>query len=281
MEDGLTCFVCTTCGVQYAPTAQPPLQCEICEDERQYLRPSGQQWTTFAKLKQSHRNSIRQEEPGLLSIGMEPAFGINQRALLLRTAVGNILWDCVALLDPGLVELLSAVGGVQAIAVSHPHYYSSIVEWSRAFGGAPIYLHADDRRWVMRPDPAIEFWEGERQNLLGGVSLIRCGGHFDGGAVLHWPDGAARQGALLTGDVIQVAADRKSVSFMYSYPNFIPLSASKVERILSAVEPLAYERIYGAFGDLVIRENAPDVVRRSAQRYLHAIGDSGGATPRL
>ena len=53
------------------------------------------------------------------------------------------------------------MGGIKAIAISHPHYYSSMVEWSRAFGGVPIYLHAADRQWVMRPDHAIVFWEGE------------------------------------------------------------------------------------------------------------------------
>ena len=74
-----------------------------------------------------------------------------------------------------------------AIAISHPHYYSSMVEWSHAFDGAPIYVHAADRPWVMRPDPHIVFWEQETLPLLGGLTLIRCGGHFAGGQVLHWP----------------------------------------------------------------------------------------------
>src|SRR5690606_11658126 len=137
-----------------------------------------------------------------------------------------VLWDCIPLLDPALVEMVKGLGGVTAVAISHPHYYTSVVDWSRAFGGVPVYLHAADRRWVMRPDPAISFWDGDTKSLGDGLTLVRCGGHFDGGTVLHWQGGANGQGALLTGDIIQVVADRKHVSFMYSYPNYIPLSAA-------------------------------------------------------
>jgi glyoxylase-like metal-dependent hydrolase (beta-lactamase superfamily II) len=71
-----------------------------------------------------------------------------------------------------------------------------MVEWSRAFGDAPIHLHADHKPWIQRPDPAIKFWEGERIELKEGVSLHRCGGHFEGSTVLLWPDGADGKGAL-------------------------------------------------------------------------------------
>ena len=134
-----------------------------------------------------------------------------------------------------------------------------MVEWSRAFGGVPIYLHAADRQWVMRPDKAIVFWEGETRTLGDGLTLIRCGGHFEGGTVLHWAGGAGGKGALLTGDIIQVVADRKHVSFMYCYPNYIPLSASAIERIVKAVEPFEYDRVYGAFWDMVIERDGKAV----------------------
>ena len=139
-----------------------------------------------------------------------------------------------------------------------------MVEWSRAFGDVPIYLHAADRRWVMRPDPAIEFWEGETKALHDGLTLIRCGGHFEGGTVLHWPAGAEGQGVLLSGDILQVCQDRRHVSFMYSYPNYIPLSADSVRRVVAAVEPFAFDRIYGFMFDLVIKEDAKAAVSRSA-----------------
>jgi len=267
-------FICTTCGTQYAEMEQAPPSCPICQDERQYVKKTGQQWTTLEKLRLTNRNSIKFKEPGLIGVGIEPQFAIGQRALFLRTSKANILWDCLSLLD-GAVVAIQAMGGISAIAISHPHYYSSMIEWSRAFGGVPIYLHAADRQWVMRPDKAIVFWEGETRTLAEGLTLIRCGGHFEGGTVLHWADGAGGQGALLTGDIIQVVPDRKHVSFMWSYPNYIPLSASAIERIVKAVEPYPFDRVYGAFWDMVIEADGKAVVKRSAERYLRAIGGGG------
>ncbi len=265
-------FICTTCGTQYAEGDQPPAACAICQDERQYVKATGQQWTTLDKLRLTHRNSLKFKEPGLIGLGTEPHFAIGQRALFLRTPKANVLWDCLSLLDEAVVEALGALGGLSAIAISHPHYYASMVEWSRAFGGVPIYLHAADRQWVMRPDPAVVFWDGETRALGEGLTLVRCGGHFDGGTVLHWAGGARGRGALLSGDIIQVVPDRKHVSFMWSYPNHIPLPAAAVGRIVKAVEPLAFDRVYGAFWDMVIERDGKAVVQRSAERYLRAIG---------
>jgi glyoxylase-like metal-dependent hydrolase (beta-lactamase superfamily II) len=264
-------FICVTCGTQFAETDERPQACAVCEDERQYVGWSGQQWTTLDELRKSHRGVVRLEELGLYGIGMEPAFAIGQRALLVTRPEGNVLWDCIPLLDGALVEMIRGIGGIGAIAISHPHYYASMVEWSRAFG-CPIYLHAADRRWVMRPDPAVRFWEGETQEIEGGLTLVRCGGHFDGGTVLHWPEGADGRGAILSGDILQVVQDRRWVSFMYSYPNFIPLSASAVERIVRSVEPFAFDRIYGAWWGKTVLKDAKEAVRRSAERYLRAIG---------
>jgi glyoxylase-like metal-dependent hydrolase (beta-lactamase superfamily II) len=265
-------FICTTCGTQYAESGQPPAVCTICQDDRQYVKKTGQQWTTLEKLRLTNRNSLKAKEPGLIGIGIDPHFAIGQRALFLRTPQTKILWDCLPLLDEAVIEAIKAMGGISAIAISHPHYYSSMVEWSRAFGGVPIYLHAADRQWVMRPDNAIVLWEGETRTLGDGLTLIRCGGHFDGGTVLHWTGGAGGRGALLTGDIIQVVPDRKHVSFMWSYPNYIPLPASAIERIVKAVEPFEYDRVYGAFWDMVIERDGKAVVRQSAERYLRAIG---------
>src|ERR1700688_1038030 len=265
-------FICTTCGTQHAESNQPPASCAICQDERQYVKATGQQWTTLDKLRKTSRNSIRFEEAGLIGIGIDPHFAIGQRALFVRTPQANVLWDCLPLLDEAVVEMVKALGGVSAIAISHPHYYSSMVEWSRAFGGVPIYLHAADRQWVMRSDQAIVFWEGKTHTVGDDLTLICCGGHFDGGTVLHWAGGAGGRGALLSGDIIQVVADRKHVSFMYSYPNSLPLPARAVERIVKAVESFEYDRVYGAFWDMVIEADGKVVVKRSAERYLRAIG---------
>ncbi len=265
-------YICTCCGTQYPPTEHAPPSCPVCEDERQYVRAGGQQWTRPAELARDHRNVVRPLEPGLSGIGTEPSFAIGQRALLVQAPGGNVLWDCLSLIDDATVGAVNALGGLSAIAISHPHYYGAMVDWSRAFGGVPIYLHAADRSWVMRPDPAIVFWEGETRPLGAGLTLVRCGGHFEGGTVLHWASGADGRGALLSGDILTVCADRRHVSFMYSYPNYIPLPAPVVERVVAAVRPFGYERVYGAWWDRVIAADAEAAVALSAARYLRAIG---------
>jgi hypothetical protein len=263
-------YICRTCGTQFAASAEPPAACPICEDERQYVGYNGQQWTELAELRRDHTNRIETVEPGLIGIGTTPVFAIGQRALLLQTPEGNLLWDCITLLDDATVAAVREFGGVRAIAISHPHYYATMVDWAHIFG-ATIHLHADEAPYVMRPDPAIQFWEGETQPLFGGLTLIRCGGHFAGAQVLHWPAGAEGRGALLTGDIIMVAQDRRYVSFMYSYPNLIPLPASAVRRIDAAVAPFAYDRIYGAWWERVVHGDAKAAVARSTARYIAAI----------
>lgn len=242
----------------------------MCEDERQYVGWSGQRWTTLGELAGEHANEIH-DDLGLIGIGTAPPFAIGQRALLVRSPGGNLLWDCVTLIDEATVAAVRELGGVRAIAISHPHYYSSMVEWSRRFE-APIHLHGADRRWVMRPDPGIEYWDGARKDLWDGMTLIRAGGHFEGATVLHWPGGAEGRGALLSGDVLQVAQDRRWVSFMYSYPNYIPLAASEIDRIVAVLEPFTFDRIYGAWWGRNVASEAKSAVRRSAERYKRALG---------
>ena len=263
-------YICATCGVQHGETDAPPAHCLICEDERQYIGRDGQQWTTIPELQKDHHNRIEQVDLNLTGIGTVPAFAIGQRALLVQTPNGNVLWDCISLLEDATLEAVRGLGGIAAIAVSHPHTVGSLVEWSHAFGHAPIYWHADNRQWTMRPDPAFVFWEGETCSLMDGITLIRCGGHFTGSTVLHWSQGAQGQGALLTGDTMQVAQDRRYVSFMYSYPNMIPLNKRAVERIVQAVESYEFEHIYGGWWDTRVVD-AKSALKRSAERYIRAI----------
>jgi hypothetical protein len=258
--------ICITCGTQYPPSPEPPAECPICLDERQYVGHDGQRWTTMAELARGHRNRIHELEPGLTGIGTEPAFAIGQRAL----AVSGLMWDCVTLVDAESVAALRPAGGVHTIAISHPHYYSSMVEWAEALD-ARVLLHEADRRWVMRPSPRIELWSGERIAVGDGLELHRLGGHFDGGTVCLWRDGAGGRGALLSGDIVQVVADRAWVSFMYSYPNLIPLPAAEIRRIRDIVETLRFGRVYGAWWDAVVPDDARAKVLRSADRYLRAL----------
>jgi len=268
----MTNYICQTCGTQFTETTAPPERCPICEDERQYVGWEGQRWTTLQDLRQGHRTVVKPLEPGLTGIGIEPVFAIGQRALLVQTPKGNLLWDCVSLIDDAAVDAIRSAGGIAAIAISHPHYYASMIEWSHVFN-VPIYLHSADRQWVMRSDPAIHFWEGDTRSLFGGLTLVRCGGHFEGGTVLYWPQGAEGRGALLTGDIIQVVFDRAWVSFMYSFPNYIPLSPRRVRRIVASIGGLTYDRIYGAWWERVVQRDAKQVVEKSARRYIASINE--------
>ena len=263
----MTAFICTTCGTQFAPSDAPPEHCPICEEERQFVNPLGQAWTTLDALAASYWNGFRRYEPGLYGFAPFPAFGgIAQRAFVVRTAAGNVLWDCVALLDDATIDLIQGIGGLSAIAISHPHYYTTMVEWSRAFGGVPVHLHAADREWVMRPDPCLQFWEGDRLPLAADATLIRGGGHFPGAAVLHWASGADGRGVLLSGDTAQVAPTRNTVSFLWSFPNTLPLSAAVVRQVGARLDALDYERVYGAFWDREILADGRGAVRRSVAR---------------
>jgi glyoxylase-like metal-dependent hydrolase (beta-lactamase superfamily II) len=257
--------ICVTCGTQFPAT---PAECPICLDDRQYVPPSGQAWTTLAAMAAAgYQTSVAAIASDLWGLRTSPAFAIGQQAHLIRTPAGNLLWDCVSYLDEQTVARVRELGGIAAIAISHPHFYSSMAEWSRAFA-APIYLHADNRPWVSRPSDAIVFWEGETHVPLPGLTIVRCGGHFPGSSVLHWADGAGGTGALFTGDTIMVVSDLRYVSFMYSYPNLIPLNARGVRAIVAALEPFSFERIYGGWDGKVVSADAKGALRRSAERYL-------------
>ncbi|MGB3300726.1 MAG: hypothetical protein WBA76_20875 [Phormidesmis sp.] len=263
-------YICITCGTQFSETFKPPEGCPICEDERQYVGRDGQQWTTLPELQQNYSNRIDLQEENLYGIETQPKFAIAQRALLVQSSQGNVLWDCVSLIDNATIEKVNELGGVGAIAISHPHYYASAIEWAKAFG-VKIYLHQADQQWIMRPDPSIELWTGNTLKLQKDITLIKAGGHFAGGTVCHWASGTRGLGTLFSGDIIQVVADRRWVSFMYSYPNYIPLSAAKVKQVANAVEPYAFDRIYGAFWSAIVSADAKASVRRSAERYIKAI----------
>jgi hypothetical protein len=192
--------------------------------------------------------------------------GIGQRALLVRAAAGNVLWDCIGAFDEDLAAQVRALGGISAIAISHPHFYGCMVEWAHAFD-SPVYIHAADRQWVARPDPAVEYWDGDTREILPGCTHVNAGTHFQGGTVLHRADDADG-GSLFSGDIFAVVMDRRWVSFMYSYPNLIPERPSTIRRALELIAPLPFERIYGAFWDRVVTAGGAEAVRASAARYL-------------
>jgi glyoxylase-like metal-dependent hydrolase (beta-lactamase superfamily II) len=262
-------WLCATCAAHYPDAGAPPEACPICEDERQYVPEDGQRWLTLEELAADHRVQVGPEEE-LTGVGVEPSVAIGQRALLVPLDGANLMWDCVPMTDEESIAALRDRGGLAGVAISHPHYYTGMAEWARAFD-CPVYLHEADARWITNPDPAIELWEGETKELGGGLTLIHCGGHFAGGTVLHWADGAEGRGALLSGDIVQVIPDRGHVGFMYSYPNLIPLPESAVEGIVRALEPYPFDVIYGAWWGRYVRRDGKGIVTRSAARYGRAL----------
>jgi hypothetical protein len=107
-------YICKTCGVQYAESEAPPAERPICLDPRQYVGWEGQQWTTLDALKtDGYRNDVRDEEPNLTGIGIDPSFTIGQRALLVQTDAGNVLYDCISLIDDDAIAEIERRGGIQ------------------------------------------------------------------------------------------------------------------------------------------------------------------------
>jgi glyoxylase-like metal-dependent hydrolase (beta-lactamase superfamily II) len=263
-------YICETCGTQFNASIAPPSSCPICMDERQYVAWDGQGWTTHESLSQGRSQRVG-EERGLLALGVTPTFAIDQRAMLLPTDAGNILWESLPLVTPKGIEALRHHGGVDRIVISHPHFYASMVEWSEALGGVPIMLHEADRQWVQRSHPAIEWWSGDTLRLSENVTLIRCGGHFEGSTALHWANGPTPGGALLSGDALQVGADRKSVSFMYSYPNAVPMQTSDVVAMRDRLADFRFADVFGYTWGRNILGSGRAAVDASFARYLKAV----------
>jgi hypothetical protein len=262
--------ICPTCGTQF-PLSEPPKHCPICEDPRQFVGWDGQQWTTLKAMFGKYKNEFERDEDGVFSIRTEPKFAIGQRAQLIQTRKGNILWDCISLFDEPTIETMKSLGGIAAIAISHPHYYATMVEWSRAFGNVPIYLHEASRKWVVHADKNIQFWSGETRELFDGLTLINTPGHFRGFQVLHSPKHGEGGGALFAGDQPRVCMDRRWVTFMFSYPNFIPLSPAVVRGVVEKLDRFHFDRLYGAVPGWIISSGADEAVKNSADRYLSAI----------
>jgi glyoxylase-like metal-dependent hydrolase (beta-lactamase superfamily II) len=273
-----TIWICPACGANYPPAPAPPDRCPLCEDERQWVPPSGQAWTTMKELEQTgHHTEVREHEPGLLGIGVQPGdVGVGQRGLLVSSTEGNLLWDPPVFIDQAAINAVEKAGGLAAVSASHPHMYGAIVEWSHAFD-AEILLAEVDRHWLMRPDPAVRVWSGSHE-ALPGVRLIQCGGHFPGSAVAHWSAGAEGGGALFVGDTLFVTPGADRVSFIWSAPNRLPLPERSVRRLLASLAPYEFERIYGGWWRPVIDGGAKEIVERSAARYIELV--RGEVSPR-
>lgn len=256
--------MCTECGTQY-PEDYTDNICIICEDERQSVPPSGQSWTTHEKLLENHSVKIKKINENLYEFVLTPRFSIGQRALFVISENGNILWDCIPLLDIGLIEFIKAKGGLKAIAFSHPHYYSNMKMWAEAFN-CKIYIHEKDKEWIVSGGSFIELWNGSNIQLWDELRLHNIGGHFEGSSVIEIP-WMSENGTLLIGDTMYLSPSMKHFATMRSYPNRIPLPLSEIKRIEKCFEEINFDTIYGFYSYQNVEKNAREVVKNSFERY--------------
>ncbi len=265
----MTGHVCAACGTCYPVTAAPPASCPICEDDRQYVPRSGQSWLSLTDLARSFANRI-EDDDGVLGIGMTPDFAINQRCVLIEAVHGNVMWESTSLITDEAVAAILQRGPVAAIAISHPHFYAAMHLWAEALD-CPILLPASDRAWIQHASTRIQLWEGDRLEILPGVTMICCGGHFAGSAVLHWQDERCPDGAVFVGDTVQVSQDRKRVSALHSYPNGIPLGIHAITNIAASLADLEYQRVYGYTWGRNITARGAEIVASSLTDYVHRV----------
>lgn len=181
------------------------------------------------------------------------------------------MWDCIGVVTDDALARLRDAGGVGAIAISHPHFYSAMVEWSDALGGVPVHLHAADREWVARSSPDLCHWSGDRLELSPTLTLVHLPGHFPGSAALHWHSTDLGRDLLLTGDSLHVSADRRHVSVMHSVPNHVPVGPRVIRDVQSRLVDLAVDDVYGFTWGLDIIGDGKAAIDSSLERYLLAI----------
>jgi hypothetical protein len=303
--------ICVACGTQYDdPFPDPPKSCKICDDPRQFVPPTGQAWSCLTKLKaQNFKNTWTQDAVdkrvwfiqsvpdafpehltgvnlGLTS-GLGPLkIGIGQRAIFLQTEHGNILWDLVPFIDDKFIKEVEEKGGLQAIVISHPHFYNTHLDWAAAFN-CPVYLASNDREWLARTDdasnPRRQFIKNKTETILPGVTAIKAGGHFPGSLVLHWDKKLLLADTIMTapsGLFFQDSRQEGTVAytFMWSYPNMIPLTPESLLNIWNAITLFDFETTHGGFPGQDIRR--PDLKKQILQSMKlwvrHAGADTAG-----
>ncbi|OJD32875.1 metallo-beta-lactamase family protein [Diplodia corticola] len=274
MTDAEDLLICHTCGTQFdVPASKPLPNCRICDDPRQFVPPTGQQWTSMAELRRGkYENKWEQdaEEKDMWSIWTEPKFAIGQRAILIKTPEGNVLWDLITYLDSKTIDFINSHGPLRAIVISHPHYYTTHLEWARAFNNVPVYTSVEDESWFSRADfapsasasapsfPVRRLLSQTAEDILpGAVTAVKTGGHFPGSLVLLWKRRLMVADTFVTVPSGLYHHDRPpgttSYSFMWSIPNMIPLSPPEIHAMWKAIAPYEWESTHGAFRGLDIR----------------------------
>ena len=255
--------ICTACGTKFPKEIMLPEFCPICEDDRQYVPDGVQTWTSSAELAKNYRVEIREINENLYELKIVPSFAIGQRALLVLAPEGNILWDCIPLLDKTAIELIKSKGGLKAIVFSHPHFYSNMNDWANEFD-CPIYIHEADEQWIFDKTEQIKLWSGLEKNLWNGIKIHNIGGHFAGSSILQ----LSSTKTILCGDTFVVSPSKKHLAAMHSYPNKIPLPISEVERIKERIKPIEFEILHAWHDTQSLESDGKKILENSLARYL-------------
>ena len=270
---------CSTCGVEHDVAAMHSV-CPICADERQYLPTDGiQAWSRPEDFDGSI--SVVELEPDLWGIDVEGEVGIGQQAKVVVTEAGCVMVDVPAAITSEAVEAVRSLGSMRAIIPTHPHMFGAQSLWSRALEGAPVWVSRPDLGWLGLQPPELYAWDGVAHPVEG-VTAFQPGGHFPGSSVVYWP-GRDDAGVMLVGDTIAANPDQRTVTFLRSYPNRIPLSGRIVQRIANDVGRFRFDRLYSNFAGR-ISSNADEAVTYSAQRYIDWVNGrfdhlTGSGTP--
>ncbi|MEO6869225.1 MAG: hypothetical protein ABI168_06250 [Ginsengibacter sp.] len=187
-----------------------------------------------------------------------------QRAFLIL-AGGNILWDCVSLLNEQTIDFIKSKGGLNAIAFSHPHYYSTMNEWATNFD-CPIYIHKNDEQWIMNKGSHVKVWTGTERGLWDNIQIVNIGGHFPGSSILHIAANS-HNGIILCGDSLYISPSKRHIAVMHSYPNQIPLPLHEVNRIKKQIQDIEFDTMYGAFDFQNLYQNAQNILIDSMKKY--------------
>ncbi|KAF4988986.1 hypothetical protein FGRMN_9422 [Fusarium graminum] len=280
-------LVCDACGTQYPTGNRSQLKnCFICDDPRQSVPPSGQSFSLLGDLKKTHRNEWTAwgSDPDITFISTTPKFAIGQRAILIKTPTGNILWDCISLLDDETIQRINDVGGLEAIVISHPHFYSTHVQWARAFG-CPVYLSSEDKTWTaLSSTHQVFLTEPSTPIQNTGATAIKLGGHFPGSLVLHYKSRLLIADTLMTtasgvGSYVDAAgvqqsrpAGANSFAFLWSIPNFIPLGVEDMLRMWRVLRHVEFTATHGGFAGMDIEHE------KVKQRVLDSMRIQAGFT---
>jgi glyoxylase-like metal-dependent hydrolase (beta-lactamase superfamily II) len=258
-------IICSTCGTYY-PIENAPELCTICMDERQYIPITGQSWTMPENLLRTYSVKLNKLKEKLYEIEINPMFAIGQRALLVLSENGNVLWDCIPLLDELTIEFIKSKGGLKAICFSHPHYYSNMNDWAETFN-CPIYIHQNDEQHIMVKGEHLRLWQGDAIELWDGIRIICIGGHFAGSSILHVPF-LSKEGTIICGDTLFLSPSKKHFSVVYSSPNRMPLPLHEMERVKKRLESISFDSFYGYQKIQNLEKDVKEIMKTSMDRYF-------------